>query len=318
MERDVIGWSTVDVAGINFGDSHITAARVRKTVGGAREVTHAGWGEYDSSAPEPKVAEALRALWRKTGLPTTTVVASLRSASLVVRYFKYPGMPQDELRSALRLQAEESLQMTGDQLVVDCHLNVGSGSAAGQGGGAPIEGVMAAAPLKDVQRMLNILFLAGLDPIILDVRSMAVANLYVALARTGDDSPVCVVNLAPHSADLIVLSRTGAIYPHTVFCRSSTWRESPAFLCENIRDAIRYSEFKLDWPQVERIVLTGDMPANGEFVAKIRQGVDKPVEIWNPLSGLTLKAGGVRELLTSNPVNAAMLAPCLGLALRRG
>jgi Tfp pilus assembly PilM family ATPase len=324
----VLSWSTSDVAGVNFGDGHITVARLRGNNGGPFEVTHAGWAEYDSSAPEQAIAATVKALWRKAGLPTTTVVASLRSSALVVRYFKYPSMPEAELRSALQLQAEECLQLTQDELVVDCLINKGAALKDGSRvAGEMIEGVLAAAPSKDVDRVLNILHMAGLDTIVLDVRAVAVANLYATLAEKREESTVCVVNLSPHSADVIVLSKTGGLYPHTVFCRASTWAESPAFLCENIRDVMKYSEFKLDWEPVRRVFLTGDMPirgnigsqlADGDFLASIQAGLKLPVETWNPLKHLVLKTKGIRELIEGHPADAARLTPCLGLALRRG
>ncbi len=323
----MISWSTSDVAGVNFGDSHITVARMRGNKSGPLEVTHAGWGDYDPSAPEKEIATALRALWRKARLPTTAVVASLRSSALVVRYFKYPSMPEAELWSALQLQAEECLQLSRDELVVDCHIN--KGQVLGNEkrlAGEMIEGVLAAAPTKDVDRALSVLHMAGLDPIILDVRAMAVANLYAVLTAKREEPTICVVNLSPHSADVIVLSKSGGMYPHTVFCRASTWAESPEFLCENIRDVMKYSEFKLDWDPVHRVYLTGDMSTQGaaspsfnsEFMAKIQTGMKLPVEVWDPLKHLVLKAKRVKELIESHPADAARLAPSLGLALRRG
>jgi Tfp pilus assembly PilM family ATPase len=315
-ENDVISWSTSDVAGVNFGDSHITVARLRGQGGGPFEVTHAGWGAYDPGASEEVIAAAIKSLWRKTRLPTTTVVASVRSAALVVRYFKYPSLTEHELQSALELQAEECLQVEGDQLVVDCHIN--RREVAKESGRKSIEGVLAAAPSKDVDRLLNILSLAGLDPIILDVRSMAIANLYAALVARKDDATVCVVNVAPHSADVVVLPKSGAIYPHTVFCRASTWGESPTFLCENIRDVMKYSEFKLDWEPVQRVVLTGEMPSQSDFMAKIQAGTKIPVEWWDPLGAVSVRSESVRRLVAAEPEHAGMLVSSLGLALRRG
>lgn len=319
MGDDVISWSTKDVAGVNFGDSHITVARLRGGAGGAYQVTHAGWRAQDPSAPEAELAAAVKALWRDARLPTSSVVASLRSPSLVVRYFKYPAMSEAELHAALRLQAEECLQAPADDLAVDCHINSGcvlSGKAGGNE--KPIEGIMAAAPLRDVKRVLDVLFMAGLDPVILDVRAVAVANLYATLAGRREESSVCVVSLSPHSADVIVLSKSGGIYPHTVFCRASTWEESPSFLCENVRDVMKYSEFKLDWDPVRRVVLTGEIPASGAFAQAVQGAIGLPVEVWNPLSRLQFATRRVKDALESSPVNAGMLAPSLGLALRRG
>ena len=313
----MISLSTSDIAGVNFGDSHITATRLRGKGSGPYSLTHAGWIPYDPGASEKEIASAVKSLWRKFRFPTKTVCASLRSASLVVRYFKYPAMSEDELESALELQAEEALQVPRDKLLVDWHLNRGGVTSGGVTGvGRLIEGVLAAAPAKDVDRLLSILSMAGLDPIILDVRAMAVANLYSVIADKHTDAVTCLVNLSPHSADVVVLSKVGGIYPHTVFCRASAWTEAPSFLCENIRDVMKYSEFKLDWEPVERVVLTGEIPTDAEFVGKIQEGVRLPVERWDPLASLVRKSSGVQALLGDTSGNRAMLVPSLGLALR--
>jgi Tfp pilus assembly PilM family ATPase len=312
----VISWSTSDVAGVNFGDSHITVTRVCGKPGGTLTLTHAGWVAYDPGAPEKDVTAALKRLWREARVPTRTVVASLRSAALVVRYFKYPTMPPLEVQSALRLQAEECLQIAGDQLVVDSLVNVEL-PGGGSGTQAMIEGVLAAAPLKDVERLLRIAVAAGLDPITLDVRAMAVANVYAVLGERNDDPTTCVVNLSPHSADVIILTKAGAIYPHTVFCRATTWAEAPAFLCENVRDVMKYSEFKLDWEPVRRVILTGEVPTSDGFLTKVQEGVRLPVDGWDPLKRLNVKNRRVKEVLADRSVNPAILTSSLGLALRR-
>jgi Tfp pilus assembly PilM family ATPase len=313
----VLSWSTSDVAGVNFGDSHITVTRLRGKSGGPFAITHAGWTAYDSGAPEKDIAAALKALWREAGMPTSNVVASLRSAALVIRYFKYPAMARGELDDAVELQAEECLQLQRGDLVVDCHINGPTEAVRDGATGNFIEGVLAAAPVHDVSRIMDIMFMAGLDLLVLDVRAMAVANLYAALAAREETVTTCLVSLSPHSADVIVLAKGGAIYPHTVFCRASTWDETPAFLCENIRDVMKYSEFKLDWEPVQKVVLTGEVQS-GDFLAKVQSGLSLPLEHWEPLKHVGFNSRRIKNLLEANAAQAAMLAPSLGLALRRG
>lgn len=313
----MISWPTSDVAGVNFGDTHITVARLLRKQGGDLEIAQAGMVACDPGGLEKDVAAVLRKLWRDVGIPTTAVVASLRSAAMVLRYFRFPAMPISEVRCALRLQAEECLQIPSEQVVVDWHVNPERPSN-GSGLGKTVEGVFAAAPLKDVERSLSVLLAAGLDPIVLDVRAMAIANLHAALGEKSDDETTCLVNLSPHSADIVILSKSGAIYPHTVFCRASTWADAPAFLGQNIRDVMKYSEFKLDWFPVKRVILMGEMPpADGGFLTQVQEGVKLPVGTWDPLKRLIVKAKRVKDFLSSGSIHAPMLMPSLGLALRR-
>lgn len=310
----MISWSMADIVGVEFGDNCLMAARLSGKGDGHLSLTHAGMKPCSPSLPERDIASALRSLWKETRMPTRTVCASLRSASLVMRYFKCPLMPDPELQSALQLQAEEALQMDRDQLVVDWHRIDRSATGVSA---AQIEGVWTAAPVADVDRQLEILFMAGLDPVILDVRAMAVANLYLELNARREQESICVVNMCPHSADVIILPLSGGVYPHTIFCRASTWGDAPGFLSENIRDVLRYSQFKLDWAKVGKVLLTGELPPDDGFADKVAAGLGLPVEKWNPLKDLRLKHG-VERYLEKMEGGGMGLACCLGLGLRKG
>ena len=235
---------------------------------------------------------------------------------MVMRYFKIPAMSPAELKAALTLQAEEALQLTRDKLSVDWHIqNRPTGGAAI--GNPMVDGILAAAPVKDVERQLAILTLAGLDPVIVDVRAMAVANLFLSLDDQAGESSVCLVNMTPHSADVIVIRKLGGLYPYTAFCRASTWEQSPGFLSENIRDVLKYSEFKLDWDSVKRVLLTGEVPEPKEFIEHLRKDLNLPVEVWNPLAAMTVRDHRVKDRLAESVASASLLVPSLGLALRR-
>jgi len=312
----VISWSTSDIAGIHLGDTHITASRVIQKGADTPVITHVGWVPYDAAASEKDIALALKNFWRTIRMPTKMVCSSLRSSAMVMRYFKIPAMSLAELKSALTLQAEEALQLTRDKVSVDWHIQK---KAPGNpiAGNPVIEGVLAAAPVKDVERQVSILTLAGLDPVIVDVRAMAVANLFMQLDDHAGEASVCLVNMTPHSADVIVIRKLGGIYPYTVFCRASTWEQSPGFLSENIRDVLKYSEFKLDWDSARRVLLTGEVPESGAFIEHVRKDLNVSVEVWNPLEAMTIRDHRVKELLAGSTTNASLLVPAIGLATRR-
>ena len=312
----MISWSTSDIAGIHLGDSHITAARVIRRGDVTPVVTHVGWVPYDASASEKDIAGVLKSLWRSARMPTRMVCASLRSPALVMRYFKMPTMSATEMKSALTLQAEEALQLTRDKVSVDwCIQERPRGNT--EAPSLVTEGILAAAPMKDVDRQLEILSLAGLDPVIVDVRAMAVANLFLLLDEQIGESSVCLVNMSPHSADVIVMRRLGGIYPYTVFCRASTWEEAPGFLAENIRDVLKYSEFKLDWDSVKRVLLTGEVPESKAFIEQLKTDLNLAVTAWNPLEVMKVKDQRVKVKMSESTTTASLLVPALGLALRR-
>jgi len=312
----MISWSTSDVAGLEFGDTHVAAVRLQGRPGGALELSHAGWIECLPGARPREVAAAIRELWRTARIPTRMVCSALRSAALVMRYFKVPAMSDAELGAALALQAEEALQLGRDQFMLDWH--VGRSAEAAPGDAPFREGLLTAAPASDVKRQLEILHAAGLDPVIVDVRALAVANLYNALEAETNGAPVCLVHLTPHSADVVVRRDRDVAYPHTVYCRTTTWEESVPFLGENIRDVLLYSQYKLDWPSAEKVVLTGQLPAAAPLDAELPRLLDLPVETWRPVARLPRVARRVQDLLDQDASMEGRLVSGLGLALRRG
>lgn len=225
-----------------------------------------------------------------------------------------PSLSAKELSSALRLQAEEALQLSREQLVVEWHVHQCGTAGAG---GKPITGIFAAAPVADIERELEILNIAGLDPVILDVRAFAAVNLYSTLRHGDDGQCVCLINLSPHSADVMVRTGIGELYPHTVYCRASTWVESPGFLADNARDVLRYCEYKLGWEPAGRVVLMGESASDPALIAGLEAVLKMGVEYWNPLAEIKIKPGALAEWLTGKCEAAGCLAPVMGMALRR-
>lgn len=309
----MIGWSTSDLAGLEFGDGYMTAVRLRHKRDGSPVLTHAGWVEYDPAANPKAIADAVRALWKHSGMPTRTVCASLRSASMVMRYFAVPSMTDEELKKTLCLQAEEALQMSGNNLVVEWQAQPRNQAEAES---AAISGVLVAAPRHDVERELEILDLAGLDSAILDMRGLAVMNLFSKLQPNYEAVPLCLISVSPHAADIMVRQAAGRLYPHTAYCRAATWGETPGFLVGNVRDVLRYCEYKLGWEPVTRILLTGELLPGDPLVGAMSAELKVEVSRWNPISDVRVQSRRVEHFLAEAKHKAGLLGPAIGMAIR--
>jgi Tfp pilus assembly PilM family ATPase len=248
-------------------------------------------------------------------MPTRTVCAALRSGSLTVRSFSFPAMTPRELSAVIWLQAEEAMQLSRSEMVVEWHINRNPTVEMNE---RPVTGFFAAAPLKDIDAELEWLRAADLDPVILDIRALAVANLRGTFKGTeADECSQCLVNLAPHSADIILQHAPGVCYPHTVYCRASTWEETPEFLAENIRDVMRYGEFKLGWKSSARVVLMGQMEKPSRLPARVHELLGQEVQVWVPWEDGLQTSRAVDKVLSRDGVDSGILLPALGLALRR-
>lgn len=305
-----------DVAGIDIGDRTIAAARVESEPPNGLRLTHAGCLDYDPAAPERQTALAVRALWRKAEIPTRTVCSCLHSRATAVRYFQYPNLSEEELDSALLLEAEETLQLSRDEILMDWLLNEQrDGAAAGES--ASKEGVLVATPRTDVERHLSLLSRAGLFPIVLDIGCLAVANLFAALKTASDASKVvCLVHLDDRRADVAILFTGNRICPRTVYTRAASWRESSDHLASCLTDLFKYHEFKLRQPAVEQVILTG-RPADDDLTEALREQTRLPVDRWDPWPDIPWKSARADRWARQEPDLGARLAVGLGAALRR-
>jgi Tfp pilus assembly PilM family ATPase len=310
-------WSLEEqVVGLDIGEESIVAAQVAEDADGRVSLLNAGWVATYPEAGPAETAGFVRDLWKQRRFRTRTVCASLRSRSLLLKQFAYDGLTREELTSALRLEAEASLQMPQADLAVDWHLSR-EGQAEAAGGG-PWEGVLVAAPRSDLDRLLSILRAAGLYAVVVDVVCLALANAAVALGQAnGNSHPVGLVNLSRNGADLAIVYEGGRIYPRTMLSRSPTWEETAGYLLNSIEDNLKYFAFKLHQRPVDRILFSGQVPAQEIFVAAHEAAASAKGCFWNPLADLGCVEAGVRSLFDGDPQRASLLAPAIGLALRR-
>ncbi len=304
-----------DIVGVDVRDGCVTASQL-SVRGGRVSVSRVGWVEYEEDADDAGLAVAMKRLWKRFGFDTYTVCASLRNNALTLKQFRFPTLEASEVESALRLEAEEALQVPQNDLLVDCHVNRVVRGKNGNGDSG-IEGILVAATAKAVTRQVGILEDAGLYPVIMDVSCMALGNLFHLLKPDRLGEVVCLVNLSVHSADIVVLGDDGTIYPRTVISRASQWKDATDYLVTNIQDSLKYYEFKLRRVPVQHLVFTGHVPSKDQVLSRVSSAINLPVEFWCPLEELSNRPPRVNRMLAANKDVGPLLSTSMGLALRR-
>lgn len=306
-----------NIAGINIADGVVSAARVVRRGRHKLALTHAGWMEYAPDASEEEIALIIRKLWKKAKMPTRTVCGAMHTRSLCLKYFKYPDLAPRELTSALMLEAEESLQLPPEEFTLDWHLNRPK-SDPYTPLGEQLHGILVAVERKQVNRQLNLLKMAGLYPVIMDIGCTALCNLYLALRgdKVNEHRAVCVVNLSKYSADISILYNDHFIYPRTIISRSSEWSTKVQYLIENISDALLYYHVKVDNTPVTQLVLTGFVPDDAGFVGNIHDSIGLPTEIWSPLKDENFVMASHLRSSRREDVLSPLMTTSLGLGLR--
>lgn len=308
-----------DLVGLDVGERTVSAVRLRSQPKGHWMVQNAGVMELAPGATEKDVAHALHALWRQQGISCTKVCSCLRSPSLLVRYFKYPPMTDEEIQSAIRLAAEDALQLPPDQFQMDWQLFARPVQSVPPPRGAPQEGFHVAVARKESQRHLDLLEAAGLHAGILDVGCVAIANLYLTLhddAQSG--GAVCLIHPQDHCVDLALLNGNNFLYPRSIYSPTQAWVQNLDRLVDNVRNELKYFEFKLSQPQVQRVVLMGPAFFDGPQREQLQEALALPVEQWDPRQDPRFHVSRAARAAWTDDTHGPLSVTSLGLAMRTG
>ncbi len=206
-----------DVVGLDMGAGLAAAARVKRDGRGRLRLKEVAWTPYNPKGSPDDVAAAIRRMWRKGKLSRFSVVSCLHSRALTLKRFQYPQLGETELESALRLEAEETLQMSQDDMVFDWQTNPAPVDDDGQA--APqVTGTLVAVPRSEVDAHMRILKKSALLPVATDVSCFALVNLFRTCMPPEDlDGAFCLARLGTQSADIAVIYDGASVYPRTVF-----------------------------------------------------------------------------------------------------
>jgi len=307
------------LVGLDIGERTVSVVRLSSQPKGCWAVRNAGVMELVPGAAEGDVAHAIHALWRQQGLSCTQVCSCLRSPSLLVRHFKYPPMTDEEIQSAVRLAAEDALQLPVDQFQMDWHLFARPVLPAPRPREDPMEGFFVAVPRKETQRHLDLLAAAGLHTDILDVGCVAIANLYLSLhGDTHGGEAVCLVHLQDHCVDLAILNGHNFLYPRSIYSPAQAWAQALDRLVENMRNELKYFEFKLSQHPVQKVVLLGPANGNSSLGEHLQEALALPVEAWDPRQDPCFQVSRAARAAWADDTHGSLSVISLGLAMRTG
>lgn len=137
------------------------------------------------------------------GIPKKKAVFSVSGQGVIVRYIELPAMTDDELKGAARFEAEKVMPYNINEVELDA-LKIENLE------GNRIRVVIVAVKKELIDSQIKILSEAGLEPVIIDVDSFAIANAFI---NTGiGNSDVCgLINIGFSKSSLHIV-RGGKSY----------------------------------------------------------------------------------------------------------
>lgn len=253
---------------------------------------------------------ALREALRSAGIGRARAVIGVQGRIALVRTFLLPPMPDNELKNAIRWEAERQLPLRIDEAVMDAQV-VRHVTEDGQ---RRLEILMAAVPEREALAYYQVAHDAGLDVAALEVSSLALAR-----ALAGADALTAAIDIGSDITEIVIAHR--ALPP---VCRTLTvggdhlamppdaaapgWRD----LLEGVARTIDYFQAQARVGRIERGVVTGEGPAVPAVAEVLTAQLGVPVMVGDPLARLAVAPDAGGDLRT----HRAAFAVAVGLALR--
>ncbi|MFA4992154.1 MAG: type IV pilus assembly protein PilM [Candidatus Omnitrophota bacterium] len=289
---------------------------------------------------EGNVNSSLRDLLALTKLSSKRVNVSLSGPAVIVRYIEMPPMKREELRSAIRFEAEKYLPFDVNDAVMDCTTldkNVSTGASR----------VLLVAAKKDkINNYMSLFKEFGLDIDVIDVDSVAFLNAFQRSGAEKEEAATyALVNMGGKFSNMNIIANG---YPY--FTRDMLWggmdvtaklKESRSISMEDAEkikrdpgdskeDALAavtpileklISEIRMSFDyfetqfgkNIERIHITGGSSYLFGITEFLRDNIGLDVRPWDPLSGI-----GVNEAVLDREIKdfPGQFAVAVGLALR--
>ena len=176
--------------GLDIGSESLKAVEVVRDRDQFRVVS---FGQVEIPSPEES-ADALSDLLHHCNFKTKKVATAVSGRSVIVRFVNLVDIPDENLKTAIRYEADRYIPFDLDDVVLDCHrVENAPGLAQNQ------MKVLLVAVKKDlVEERVHLLQGAGLQPQVLDVDAFAVGNVFSLGGPTYETAAGKVVALGGH------------------------------------------------------------------------------------------------------------------------
>lgn len=189
--------------GLDLGSSAIKILEI-ENLDGKSVLTRVGLRTLRDPSKE-SIVESVRSLVEETALPTKEVNISISGPSAIVRFISMPRMREDELRSAIKFEAEKHIPFAIGDCIVDYqvlkkdekenNLNV----------------LLVAVKKEPILNKIAIVEDAGLSASIVDVDTFAVANAFLKnFSQRDADKTAALLNIGASLTNVSIV-RSGIL-----------------------------------------------------------------------------------------------------------
>ncbi len=330
------------ILALDIGSSEIKALEVQDTGAG---IALTGFASA-KIGNQNETIYAIKEIIKKVNFKVKRCVTAVSGRSVIVRYVTMAQMPLEDLRQAIRFEADKYIPFDVDEVVMDTQIledNVGDA-------GSPEMKVLLVAVRKSlIEEHLALLADAGLQPHIIDVDAFALGNAFEVRARgqggLAPEKVVALIDIGSNKTNINILKGGVSYFTREVYLAGNDFTEAvsrkfnldtqeaerlkcdPGGQATEVEEAILptlddlgneiqlsfdYFENQFD-RVVEEVYISGGSARLPGLQRAFEGAFEKSVVFWNPLEGVEIK-GNVDARVVSQ--YAGQLAVGVGLASR--
>lgn len=239
--------------GLDIGSSYLKVVQLKDTKGGYELEL------FDTLQLPPelivegsiidslRLVDSLRELLKRSKIKTKDAVISIAGhSSVIIKRVTLPEMSEEELSESIKFEAEQYIPFDIDEVNLDFQI-LGPKEEPGN-----MDVILVAVKKEIINEYISVVKEAGFNPIIVDVNSFALENIYEINYEIETEKNVAIVNIGASTINMNVLK--GGI---SVFTRDSA-------IGSNLHTEALQREFNLTYEVAERL-------KQGETVENISQ-----------------------------------------------
>jgi len=209
-----------------------------------------------------RLVDSLKELLLRSKLKTKDAVISIAGhSSVIIKRVTLPEMSEEELSESIKFEAEQYIPFDIDEVNLDFQI-LGPKEEPGN-----MDVILVAVKKDIINEYISVVKEAGFNPLIVDVNSFALENIYEINYEIEPDKNVAIVNIGASTINMNVLK--GGI---SVFTRDSA-------VGSNLHTEALQREFNLTYDTAERL----------------KQG--EPIENVSPEDTLSVIEGASEEII---------------------
>jgi len=197
------------------------------------------------------IVDSIKGLASALRIKSKDVVTSVSGHSVIVKKINIPTMTEDELEESIQWEAERYIPFDINDVNIDFQI-----LGPTEGNEELMDMVLVAAKKDIINDYLSVIIEAGFNPVIVDIDSFALENMFEANYPVGRDEVIALANIGASVTNINILKRGVSSFTRDIFTGGNA-------ITEEIQ-----RQLNVDFEEAETLKLGNRMDETSQKVVK--------------------------------------------------